>query len=376
MTERGQGEIKTIGLLLDFFNPKILEGANAYLEQHEIKLDARWSVRGDWSPENPEWDGVIYGIIDNDQLLRRIKQWKMPRVTLLVENNEEWMVTPDFVQCGMAAAKELVEAGAECLLTANTAYKMIDKQFAQGVSRYTKANSIPCHELNASPTNISKMHDSLVEYIQNSPQKLGFCQPHAGVAYSLQNTLIKIGIRIPETLSMVVIEKDIQLTPLLATVPLTTIELNEWHRGFVAAEMIHRLLIDDPLPQKHNKIPLKGVTRRASTGHEVVKDRVASIALNYVRNNYLKPIGVADVVSAVGVSRRVVEMRFREILNRGVHEELTRLRIEEAKRLISSKNSTVTSIAETCGFSSVHYFSTAFKRETGISPKQFQKQGN
>lgn len=367
-------DIPTIGLVMDFFNPKILDGAHSYTEEHNLLLDARWSVRGDWTPEKPGWNGVIYSIVDDAPLMKRIKQWKTPKVSIMPDITEDWMVDPDYEQCGRLAAEEMMQAGATTLLNIAISNRSIDFHFARGVEKFAKSHHIPCHKIELHVPRLSELLANMVTEIQALPFPLGICQPHAGVAYSLQKELLKNGIRIPEDVSMVVIDKDIQLTPNLAVVPLTTVELDEWHRGFVAAEMLHHLINDDPLPQNHIIIPPKGVTRRASTGHEEVQDRIVASALSYVRKNYLQPIGVGEVVTAAGASRRLVEMRFRQVLNRGIHEELTRLRIEEAKRQITNRDSNITTIAEACGFSSVHYFSAAFKREAGLSPKAYQKQ--
>lgn len=364
----------TIGLVLDFFNPKILDGAHAYTEEHGINLDARWSVRGDWTPQKPGWDGVIYGVVDDEKLRKRINRWKIPKVSLIPHPNDDWQVIPDYTQCGILAANELVQSGATSLFSPIVSDRIIDQQFTLGVSQLAREKDIPYHIITTHQPSFNKLLEALVPSIQSYSYPLGFCQPHAGLAYSLQKRLLEQGTRIPEDVLMSVIDKDIQRTPSLAPVPLTTIELDEWHRGFVAAEMAHRIISDDPPPQHQVIIPPKDVTRRASTGYTQVRDRVVATALSYVRNHYLNPIGVSEVVAAVGASRRVVEMRFRKTLNRGIHEELTRLRIEEAKRQILNKDLSITNIAEKCGFSSVHYFSAAFKREIGLSPKQFQKQ--
>lgn len=369
---------KTIGLVLDFFNPRVLAGAHDYLEQYGFRLDARWSVRGDWTPEQPGWDGVIFGVIDNPELDERIQNWKIPKVSILPDHDESSRVDHDYEKCGMMVAQEQIELGVQSLLSVVGSDRNIDFLFARGVERVAVEQGMPYKKLELTKLKNNGYYKSIISAVESSKSPIGYCCPHAGFTYGVQQLLMERGIRVPEDVSMIVIDKDVQRTPELAMVPLTTLELNNWHLGFVAAEMIHQLVIGEikphDLPKKQILIPPKGVTRRASTGHEEKRDRVFSTAFNYVRKNFRSPIDVADVTSCAGVSRRVVEMRFRETLNRGVHEELTRLRIEEAKRQIMNKDRSITQIAEACGFSSVHYFSTAFKRETGFSPKQFQNQ--
>ena len=57
----------------------------------------------------------------------------------------------------------------------------------------------------------------------------------------------------------------------------------------------------------------------------------------------------------------------------GVHEYLTLLKITNAKTLLKCGES-VTKTAEICGFANQAYFSAAFKRVTGLSPKEYAPQ--
>jgi two-component system, response regulator YesN len=52
---------------------------------------------------------------------------------------------------------------------------------------------------------------------------------------------------------------------------------------------------------------------------------------------------------------------------------LTQLRIRRATRLLIATDLTIGEIAEQVGYETQHYFSTAFKRATGLSPLQYRK---
>ncbi len=363
-----------MSLILDFFNSEVLAGAQAYAAAEGVRLDARWSVRGDWSPNRPLSDGVIYGIVDNDLLEKRIASWELPKVSLVGRDDGAHQILPDYEACGMLAAKELTSNGAPMLLNIISSKNVLDQTFAKGVSSFAANSGIECRTIECYTPDFEEKAEWLVSQIQDSQLPAGLCMAHAGLAYTLQELFLEKGIRVPEDVTMIVIEKDVQNTTTLAPIPLTAIELDEWHRGYLAAEMVNRLILNEPLPQKRVLLQPKGITRRASTGHPDIKDQVVAKVLKYLRQNHLDRIGVADVAAQVGFSRRVIEKRFREVLNRGVHEELTRLRIEEAKRRIARAEDSITSIAESCGFSSVHYFSAAFKRAEGIAPKAYQRQ--
>ena len=52
-------------------------------------------------------------------------------------------------------------------------------------------------------------------------------------------------------------------------------------------------------------------------------------------------------------------------------EALSRIRMEEAKKLLRTTNLKNYEIAERVGFADPHYFSVAFKKATGKSPTEW-----
>jgi LacI family transcriptional regulator len=363
-----------IGLVMDFFNPRLLEGARAYAEEHNLRLDARWSVRGDWLPNEVPWDGLLHGIVDNPALLRRLKKLSIPAVGL-VAGTADPCVVPDYKACGRLAIEELVRCGiAHLLLYPELAANRLDLGFNQGVCAAALREGISVSPFDSySGKSYHEIIAMAVRKIISLPKPLGIALPHAGWAYSLVNALLQNDLRIPEDVALVVVDKDVQQTAALAPVPLSSVELNEWHRGFVAAETLHQLLLGSEPQHRLLELPPTGIHGRASTGHADTRDPIMGKALTYLRKHFREGIGVPEVVAAAGASRRAVEMHFRETLNCGIHEELNRLRMEDAKHLLLEGQLSATAIAQVCGFSSIHYFSAAFKRDTGISPRQFQK---
>ena len=57
---------KTIGVLMDFLVPGVIDGAGAYAREHGLRIDARWSVRADWVAGRA-WVGRGNGPSDRQQ---------------------------------------------------------------------------------------------------------------------------------------------------------------------------------------------------------------------------------------------------------------------------------------------------------------------
>lgn len=75
----------------------------------------------------------------------------------------------------------------------------------------------------------------------------------------------------------------------------------------------------------------------------------------------------------MGVSRASLYNRLKSLTSMGANEYVNKLRIEKSMDLLRDTEMSITEIAERMGFSSSRYFSTAFKKYTGITPTQFKE---
>ncbi|MHA6532464.1 response regulator transcription factor [Paenibacillus sp. BAC0078] len=64
---------------------------------------------------------------------------------------------------------------------------------------------------------------------------------------------------------------------------------------------------------------------------------------------------------------------FKQELGESFGTYLTQIRIRKAAQLLHSTELSILEVAERTGYETQHYFSTAFKKQTGVSPLQFRK---
>ncbi len=83
---------------------------------------------------------------------------------------------------------------------------------------------------------------------------------------------------------------------------------------------------------------------------------------------------VEQVVRQSGVSRRLLEMKFRAQLGRSPQLEIRRVRIEKAKELLSGTQLSFQDIAGRAGLKTASYLCQAFKTVTGTSPGAYRRQ--
>jgi len=101
--------------------------------------------------------------------------------------------------------------------------------------------------------------------------------------------------------------------------------------------------------------------------------RMVRKVMAYIHEHYAEPISREDMASYVGVSARHLTRCFNQEVGVSPITYLNRYRVKQAKRLLESGDKTITEIAEAVGFSSSTYFSDVFRREMGLSPRDYQR---
>ncbi|HEX2914534.1 MAG TPA: AraC family transcriptional regulator [Chloroflexia bacterium] len=103
-------------------------------------------------------------------------------------------------------------------------------------------------------------------------------------------------------------------------------------------------------------------------------DQPVSAALGLIHQSPERTWKVKELAEAAGLSRSAFSARFSELVGEPPLAYLTRWRMLRATRLLKNEVS-VESIAEQLGYESEAAFRKAFKREMGLPPAQYRRQG-
>lgn len=101
--------------------------------------------------------------------------------------------------------------------------------------------------------------------------------------------------------------------------------------------------------------------------------RKLSPALKYIEQNYLGNISLADAANACSYSPQYFSKMFSQSLGMSFIKYVTKLRINQSKRLLETTNLTILDIATRCGYNNLSNFLSMFKNETNFSPLQYRK---
>ncbi|ASL46045.1 Transposon Tn10 TetD protein [Burkholderia sp. AD24] len=119
--------------------------------------------------------------------------------------------------------------------------------------------------------------------------------------------------------------------------------------------------------------------RSASTGSPVPPERLVPRRIrrvtDYIRANLVGDLAISELAAQAGLSSFHFARVFRRETGETPHQFVTRLRLEEAARLLRATDQTVLQIALAVGFENASHFSVQFKRGYGVTPLAYRLRG-
>ena len=112
------------------------------------------------------------------------------------------------------------------------------------------------------------------------------------------------------------------------------------------------------------------VVTRQSSDVLAIHDEAIAKAVRYIREDSDKSIKVNDVLSASGISRRSLELKFIEPVGATPLEEIHRMH-DRIKQLLVETDMSIAELARQTGFRYQEYFARFFKQRTGLTPTKF-----
>lgn len=179
-------------------------------------------------------------------------------------------------------------------------------------------------------------------------------------------------LRVPEDVSIVGVDNDAIECELTAP-PLSSVVVPWQSVGRHAAQLVRLALSGERISGRRIVIAPADVMTRRSSDALAIEDAVVARAVHWIHQHSNRSLTVPSVARAVGTSRRRLERRFHAVLGRTVVQEIRRVRVETAKRLLSTTAHDLVEIARLSGFTNAALLSVAFRRELGLPPGAYRR---
>jgi len=96
----------------------------------------------------------------------------------------------------------------------------------------------------------------------------------------------------------------------------------------------------------------------------------------YIREHFRENINRDDVAAIAYITPNYLSKQFRSKKGMNLREYINQIRIDEAKRLLLTTNLSVSEVAGLSGYENISYFSTVFRKQTGMSPVDWRNSEN
>lgn len=106
---------------------------------------------------------------------------------------------------------------------------------------------------------------------------------------------------------------------------------------------------------------------------EVENNEIIVRAKHYIDENLDKNLTVSNIAETFYLSPNYFSRLFKRVMGEGCNEYVVRRRIEKSKSLLESTNMKAGKIAMMVGYNDTNYFSSAFKKHTGMSPIKYRE---
>lgn len=368
----------TILLAFHWYDRRVFKGIVRYATEHRWHLSP-YLFSGHFVPHGWPADGAItcYG----KPLCKFIDDLDMPKVDVTVQKMAAPTprVTDDDDAIGKLAARHFLDRGFKHFayynwpaIQVNTLRK---KAFFKALEN-AGALKENMHEINQSPDRLlgqwEQHQERIYQQLEKLPRPLAVFTGQDNLGATLIEICSRKNIHVPEEICVLGVD-DIELLCDCLAVPLSSIDTNLEKMGYTAAQQLDRLMKGDiTTDEPPVLIEPKEVILRQSTDALAISHPAVVTAVKYIKEHFSDPITLEDIGDHAGMSKRGMEKAFLKHLGASPATELRRIRLDEAKRLLTETDEKISSVAWDCGYSNSSNLSFAFNRETGISPRTYR----
>ena len=372
-------------LVTPAYQPR-LAGIARYARQHGWQLTILDRIAR--QPRGWNGDGVLVTLRDNPEtvaFVKSLRRRKIPVVDLTFNHPEMRLprVSGDHTAMGRLAREHFEERNFHNFAWFSTNWLNIHRLRYDGFSnpsnpsnfsnlsntkRWVFSEEAPSERLD----DFAWFNRWLGKKLRDAPKPLALLAYDDADAARALGACLAAGLSVPDDVAILGIGGD-RLICENQSVPISSIEHDQGRTGYEGAELLDSLMDGKNPPRNPILIPPRGITVRASTDFIAAANPILRRALEHVRANLAKPIGLSQIAEEVGASRATVARLFEHELGHSAGEEIMRQRIDMAKRLLKNDSLSISEIAYRTGFCNPAYFTNTFRRATGLTPKAWRK---
>lgn len=329
-----------------------------------------------------KYDGFIISMPGTNSAMRELARTKLPIVlvnitdkSLSAKTDSISMVWLDNADIGQSGAKHLLSRGAYksagFIHETHPEFYSYEREvaFRQTMKRAGyDSTSFPengCYE---------DFQSRLRTWLRNLPKPAAIMAVSDMRAADVINACKAECIPIPEQVAVVGVDNDLAQHA-KCEMPISSVLPDSRRMGQLAVKELEFLFKHPRRTDRPHEVlvPVKEVVMRESTARSLPAAKLVHHALEFISANHLRRISCTDVISHLGCSRQLAELRFRQTTGKTIRTTIETMRLDEAHRLLHSRNLTVRQVAKDLEFKSANQLSRIYKRHFGKTIAEARK---
>lgn len=147
-------------------------------------------------------------------------------------------------------------------------------------------------------------------------------------------------------------------------------ELTRKEQAVFGSEQLIRIYLEQLLIQLYRNY--SDARKPNSSGSKITdSNQLYQSILTYLENHLHVQLTVEQICKDNLIGESQLKKLFRDKSQSGIMECFIHMKIDHAKQLIRTRQMNFTQIADALGYTSIHYFSRQFKKETGMTPTEY-----
>lgn len=326
-------------------------------------------------------DGIVSGIRADDATAAAFSATKVPLVLIgmederLTQRTGTTVIRNDNEDIGAFAARHFLSLGrfnSFGFVTTNTDEPWSALR-AQGFQRILAADGLDSHRFrtNFAPGSSEDLA-RLVRWVRELPKPAAVFAAYDRRAIHVLSACRDAGLSVPGQVAVIGVDNDRLLCD-FADPPLSSIAPDHEEEGRVAAQTLDAMMRERPR-KRPDKILITGkrIVERESARQTTPATTLLRRATDYIIRNSAKNIKTADVAKRLGVSRSLLDLRFREANGKTTSAFIAETRLAEVKRRLRKTKQSIRGISRECGFANPNHLKNLFKRHFGISMRDYR----
>ena len=359
----------------------------------------RWNIRllqkvSDLTAEvirdiaDDDFDGLLTGINDGDSdksIQHVLSSCSVPAVFMDAENRPYPMrskakhlsIRIDNAEIGRTAARHLMSLGRFRSFGFVPANSNPDwsKARERAFSGMIRRSGGQCSTFSCTASEEKAYRGELAEWILSLPKPAAVFCAWDTCAIPVVTLCHEHHVGLPDQMALLSVDDDEFLCNLVSPA-LSSVRPDFEGEGFLAAKTLDMMMRHTGMvPPQPKPCKVEGITERGSTKPISPSGFLVQRALEYISKNACRGIGASDIVAHLGVSRSLLDLRFRQTQKESVLRTIRRQQLDEAKRLLDATDYPIARIASLCGFKSENHPKKLFREAFGMSMSGYRRRG-